>query len=86
MSITVELTYDMAKFLGSRAFQVQAPATVAGVLQDARGRFGDQGATFDRMAGVAAIAVNGVLVAHRHEGVTLADGDLVTFVKTASGG
>lgn len=86
MTITVELTYDMAKVLGTRSIPMEAPRTVAEVLKEARGRFGDQGEVFDRMAGVAAVAVNGVLVAHRREGARLADGDLVSFVKTAAGG
>ncbi len=86
MTVTVELTYDMAKLLGTRAIPLEGPRTVGEALRAARDRFGDQGAAYDRMAEVAAVAVNGVLVAHRREGVRLADGDRVTFVKTAAGG
>ncbi|BDU71680.1 MoaD/ThiS family protein [Mesoterricola silvestris] len=86
MTVTLELTYDMAKALGTRALQVEGARTVAEALRAARERFAGREGDFERMAGVAAIAVNGVLVAHRREGVRLADGDLVTFVKTAAGG
>jgi molybdopterin converting factor small subunit len=85
--ITVELTYDMAKALGMRRFEVDGARTVEDVVRLTRQRFGDRGEAFERLSCVAAIAVNGVLVNHRR-GLrsALADGDTVTFLKAAAGG
>lgn len=87
MSITVELTYDMSKALGTHRFEVDAAATVADVLAQALQRFGDRAEEFQKLSRVAAIAVNGVLVNHKRGlRTTLADGDTVAFVKAAAGG
>jgi molybdopterin converting factor small subunit len=87
MSVTVELTYDMSKALGTRRFEVESAATVADAVQRARDRFGESGADFERLTRVAAVAVNGVLVNHRRGMKTsLNDGDVVAFVKSAAGG
>ncbi len=87
MSITVELTYDMSKALGTQRFQVDAAATVADVVAQARQRFGEGAEEFQKLSRVAAIAVNGVLVNHKRGLKTaLADGDTVAFVKAAAGG
>jgi molybdopterin converting factor small subunit len=85
--VTVELTYEMSKRLGSRSFEVESARTVADVVRAARERFGDEGAEFEKLSRVAALAVNGVLVNHRKGLKTpLADGDRISFVKAAAGG
>ena len=87
MSITVELTYDMSKALGTRRFQVEGAATVADVVRLTRARFGEQAAEFERLTRVAAVSVNGVLVTHgRGLRTAVADGDRVMFVKASAGG
>ena len=87
MSIRVELTYDMAKALGENRFSLDAAANVREIVGRVRERFGDKGEEFERLARVASVAVNGVLINHRRGMKTvLADGDTVTFVKAASGG
>jgi molybdopterin converting factor small subunit len=87
MGIRVELTYDMSKALGLSSFEVEAAPTVRDVVEQTAQRFGEKGAEFAKLARVAAIAVNGVLVTHRKGMKTkLADGDRVGFVKAAAGG
>ena len=87
MSITVELTYEMSKALGTRRVEVEGPATVADVVRLTRARFGERAADFDRHTRVAAVSVNGVLVTHgRGLRTAVADGDLVMFVKASAGG
>lgn len=87
MPVTVELTYDMSKALGVASFEIEGAATVADAVAQARARFGEQGAGFEDLTRVAAVAVNGVLVNHRRGMKTpLADGDTVAFVKAAAGG
>jgi molybdopterin converting factor small subunit len=87
MSIRVELTYDMSKALGRSTFEVEAAPTVRDVVEQTAKRFGEKGDEFAKLARVAAIAVNGVLVTHRKGMKTkLADGDRVGFVKAAAGG
>lgn len=88
MSITVELTYDMAKALGVRRFEVDGARTVADVVRLTRERFGaDKGEQFATLTRVAAVAVNGVLINHRKGMKTpLAAGDTVVFLKAAAGG
>ena len=87
MAITVELTYDMSKALGVRQFTVADAHTVEDVVRHVRERFGERGEAFAQLTRLAAVAVNGVLVAHRRGlGTGLADGDTVTFVKAAAGG
>jgi molybdopterin converting factor small subunit len=87
MSITVELTYDMSKALGTRSFDVATASNVAEVVRATREKFGAKGEEFEKLSRVAAIAVNGVLVNHREGMKTkLADGDTVAFLKAAAGG
>lgn len=87
MSITVELTYDMGKALGSHRFELENAATVADVVRLTRESFGAAGEKFDELTRVAAVAVNGVLINHRKGMKTrLADGDTVGFLKAAAGG
>lgn len=86
MSITVELTYDLAKSLGERRFEIEAPATLQDVLRLTRERFGDQGETFDKLTRITTLVVNGVLVNRRRWNALLKDGDRVSFLKAAAGG
>ena len=87
MSVTVELTYEMSKALGTRRFEVDGAATVADVVRLTRERFGERAAEFERLTRVAAVSVNGVL-ATRGPGLrtAVADGDRVMFVTAAAGG
>ena len=86
MSIRVELTYDMSKVLGLQTFDIESAATVRDVVEQTETRF-DGGEEFAKLARLAAIAVNGVLISHRKGMKTkLADGDRVGFVKAAAGG
>ncbi len=87
MSITVELTYDLAKALGIRHFVIDGPANLQDILRLTRERFGEQGQTFDKLTRVTAMVVNGVLV-NRKRGMSepLKDGDRVSFLKAAAGG
>lgn len=86
MSIRVELTYDMSKALGIPYFDVESASTVQEIVEQTEMRF-DGGEEFVKLARLAAIAVNGVLVSHRKGMKTkLRDGDRVGFVKTAAGG
>ncbi len=87
MSIIVDLTYDMGKLLGATSLEVEGASVVGDVVRVARERFGAQGDDFSRLARVAAIAVNGVLVNHRRGMRTVVrEGDRVAFVKAAAGG
>jgi len=88
MGITVELTYDMSKALGVRSFEVNGARTVQDVVQQTRAQFGaERTEDFEKLTRVAAVAVNGVVVSHKHGMKTaLADGDTVTFLKAAAGG
>jgi len=87
MAITVELTYEMTKALGTKRFEVEGARTVADAVRLARERFGNAGEGFEELTRRAAVAVNGVLANHRRGMKTpLADGDTVTFVKAAAGG
>jgi molybdopterin converting factor small subunit len=87
MDVTVELTYDMGKVLGTSRFQVEGAATVADVIRLARERFGERAAEFERLTRMAAVSVNGVLVTHRRGMRTpVADGDRVMFVTASAGG
>ena len=86
MSIRVELTYDMGRALGLQSFDLESAATVRDVVEQTETRFAD-GGEFAKLARIAAIAVNGVLVSHRKGMKTkLSDGDRVGFVKAAAGG
>jgi len=87
MAVTVELTYEMSKALGAPRIEVDGARTVADVLRATRARFGADGARFDQLTRVAAVAVNGVLVGYKRRLKTaVADGDTVAFVKAAAGG
>jgi molybdopterin converting factor small subunit len=87
VSVTIELTYEMSKALGTRRFEIDDAATVADVVRVTRERFGERAADFERLARVAAVSVNGVLVTHgRGLRTAVADGDRVMFVKAAAGG
>jgi molybdopterin converting factor small subunit len=84
MRVTVELTYDMSKMLGTDRFDVEGVATVKDLIAKAREHVGP---TFEEQTRLAAVAVNGVLTSHKHGLRTkLADGDIVSFVKAAAGG
>jgi molybdopterin converting factor small subunit len=87
MSIRVQLTYDMSKALGVQRFEIESARSVADVVEQARSRFRDSGADFEKLTRVAAVAVNGVLINHRKGMKTrLGDGDTVAFLKAAAGG
>ncbi len=86
MSIRVELTYDMSKALGLQSFDIESAATVRDVVEETETRF-EGGEEFAKLARLAAIAVNGVLINYRKGMKTkLRDGDRVGFVKAAAGG
>ena len=86
MSIRVELTYDMSKALGLQSFDIESATTVRDVVEQTESRF-EGGEDFAKLARLAAVAVNGVLVSHRKGMKTkLTDGDRVGFVKAAAGG
>ena len=85
MSITVQLTYDMAKEIGTNRLEVSGAKTVNDVLRLTRARFESE--NFEKLTRVAALAVNGVLVNHRRgKRTAVQDGDRVAFVKAAAGG
>jgi molybdopterin converting factor small subunit len=87
VSVTVQLTYALAKELGAQRIEVEGARSVADVLRLARERFGEAGGRFDELTRVVAVAVNGVLVNHRRGLRTrVADGDTVALVKAAAGG
>lgn len=86
MSITVELTYDLAKALGVRRFEIEGPASPQDVTRLTRERFGEQAEIFDKLTRVTALVVNGVLVNHKRKNFQLRDGDRVSFFKAAAGG
>jgi len=87
MSVTVELSYDMSKAFGERRIALERPANVKAALAEVESRFNTAGADFKSLSRVTAIAINGVLVNHRRGMKTaLVDGDVVAFVKAASGG
>ncbi len=86
MSIRIELTYDMSKVLGLQHFEIDSAATVREVVEQTETRF-EGGEEFAKLARLAAIAVNGVLINHRKGMKTrLRDGDRVGFVKASAGG
>jgi molybdopterin converting factor small subunit len=87
MSVTVQVTYDMSKELGTHRFELDGAETVADVVRLTRERFGDGGERFEQLARLAAVAVNGVLASYkRGKRTKLTDGDTVAFVKAAAGG
>ena len=87
MSITVELTYDLAKLLGIRRLELEGAPTLRQAVALTRDRFGAEGQAFDQLTRVTALVVNGVL-ASRTRGLDapLQDGDRVSFLKAAAGG
>jgi molybdopterin converting factor small subunit len=87
MKVTVELTYDMAKALGARRFDLEGAETVAEAVRLTRARFGDQAEAFDQLTRVTALVLNGVLVQYRKGADSpLTDGDTLSFLKAAAGG
>ena len=87
MSVTVELTYDMSKVVGTETFEVDGVGTVEDVIRRTREKFGDKGGEFEKLSRVTAIAVNGVLVNYRKGLKTaVSDGDTIGFVKASAGG
>jgi molybdopterin converting factor small subunit len=87
MGITVELTYEMGKALGTGRIEVEGAATVADIVRLTRERFGERAVEFERLTRMAAVSVNGVLASHRRGMRTpVADGDRVMFVKASAGG
>ena len=87
MSVTVELSYDMSKEFGERRIALDGPANVRAALAEVEARFDTAGVDFKTLSRVTAVAINGVLVNHRRGMKTaLSDGDVVAFVKAASGG
>jgi len=84
MRVTVELTYELSKLIGTDRFHVEDVATVKELIEKARERVG---ADFDEKVRLAAIVVNGVVASYRSGVRTkLEDGDIVSFVKAAAGG
>ena len=63
MSITVQLTYDMAKEIGTSRLEVSGAKTVNDVLRLTRAHFETENENFEKLTRVAALAVNGVGVA-----------------------
>jgi molybdopterin converting factor small subunit len=87
VSITVDLTYDLAKALGFRRFEIEAPATLQDVLRLTRARFEGEDAAFEKLTRVTGFVVNGVLISHaRGMDTPLKDKDRVSFLKAAAGG
>jgi len=87
MSVEVQLTYAMAKELGTQRLAVEGAETVADVLRMTRERFAAAPTRYDELTRVAAVAVNGVLVNYKRGAKTpVRDGDTVAFVKAAAGG
>ncbi len=87
MAVTVQLTYEMRKLLGTSRVEIEGARTVADVERLLRERFGADAERFDLLQQRAAVAVNGVLASHRRGARTpVADGDVVAFVKAAAGG
>jgi molybdopterin converting factor small subunit len=87
VSIKVQLTYDMAREIGSNTIEVSGAKTVDDVLRLTRERFQDGDEQYAKLTRVAALAVNGVLINYRRGRKTqVNDGDRVSFVKAAAGG
>lgn len=87
MSVTVELTYDMAQELGQRQIDIPSAQTVADAIRLTKARFSDDSDQFNQLTRVTAIAVNGVLIRYKKGMRTrLRNGDIVSFVKAAAGG
>ena len=87
MSVEVQLTYAMAKELGTQRLAVEGAQTVADVLRMTRERFAGTPTRYDELTRVAAVAVNGVLMNYKRGAKTpVRDGDRVAFVKAAAGG
>jgi molybdopterin converting factor small subunit len=87
VGVTVELTYDMGKALGTGRFEVEGAATAGDVVRLTRERFGERSAEFERLTRLAAVCVNGVLVTHgRGLRTPVAEGDTVAFVRASAGG
>ncbi|MCH2185765.1 MoaD/ThiS family protein [Myxococcota bacterium] len=87
MSITIELTYDMAREFGQRKIELPSARTVSDAVRLMRLRFPGDSTAFLNLTRVTAIAVNGVLIRY-HKGMKtrLHNGDTLSFVKAAAGG
>lgn len=84
MRVTVELTYEMAKLVGTDRFEVEGVTTVKELIARARDKVGPD---FDEKVRLAAVVVNGVVASYKQGlGTKLADGDVVSFVKASAGG
>ncbi len=84
MRVTVELTYELSKLVGTDRFDVEDAATVKELIEKARARVGPD---FDEQVRLAAVVVNGVIASYQKGLRTkLADGDIVSFVKASAGG
>ena len=87
MPVEVQLTYAMAKELGTQRLEIEGAQTVADVLRMTRERFAATPTRYDELTRVTAVAVNGVLVNYQRGAKTpVHDGDTVAFVKAAAGG
>lgn len=87
LSVTVELTYDMARELGERRIEIPSARTVADAIRLTKARFPDDPDRFSNLTRVTAVAVNGVLIRYQKGMKTrLRSGDTVSFVKAAAGG
>jgi len=87
VSVVIELSYDMGKAIGERRIELSNPATVRDAVAEVSVRFAAGGADFEALSTVTSIAINGVLVKYgRGLNTRLHDGDVVAFVKAASGG
>ncbi len=87
MSVTVELTYDMSKVVGTETIEVEGVGTVEDVIRQTRETFDAKGGDFEKLSRVTAIALNGVLVNYRKGLKTaVSDGDTIGFVKASAGG
>ena len=87
MSVVIELSYDMSKAIGERRIELSNPETVRDAVAQVNKRFVTDGEDFETLSKVTSIAINGVLVKYdRGMKTRLQDGDVVAFVKAASGG
>lgn len=87
MSVVIELSYDMSKAIGERRIELSNPETVRDAVAQVNERFVTDGEDFETLSKVTSIAINGVLVKYdRGMKTRLQDGDVVAFVKAASGG
>ena len=87
MSVTVELTYDMAQELGERKIEIPSARTVADAIRLTKARFPKDSDRFLNLTRVTDLALNGVLIRYQKGMKTrLRSGDTLSFVKAAAGG